>query len=190
MDRIVDFFDMFFKAEVEVLEAYKLPDLDAYNSKVDLLGKYLVPELKNSFGAKMNSLMDEEFYERVKNYPKTNERHLFRIDEYRNSIDKTVFLCMISEPDASKSWKELDLLLVIEIENNDFKIVTKFFLTNSHELGHPVWNSGGGKKDYEKIVNGEYLLNEKSLGKCISTKRLMEPIDDEVSMIIYNNDEI
>ncbi|MCH2045018.1 MAG: hypothetical protein MK212_12950 [Saprospiraceae bacterium] len=82
MNELQNFLNEFLTAEAEVSNKYRQPDLEAYNAAVDQIANYTSEELNLSFGAKLVQLRDANDYERVKNYPLSIPRHIFRIDQY------------------------------------------------------------------------------------------------------------
>lgn len=187
MKEIISFLDEFFEAEKKVLTTYMVPDLKTYNNAVDSIAMYVVPELKNSFGAKLNTLNDPSFYERVKNFPAPEKRLLFRIDEYETTEKDKLYVCYVSNYNPN-GWKSYFDFFIVGIIDSELKIISKFNYSDRGMGGNKRWYFGGGNKKYMHKLNGEYLLNKDSLGNQISIHRILEPSNDADSMKEYSKD--
>ncbi|MCG8541523.1 MAG: hypothetical protein MJA82_16530 [Clostridia bacterium] len=178
-DEVIAFLEEFFAAEQTLLERHLKPNLQAYNDAVDAVARYAVPELKNSFGAKLAQLRDAEYYERVKDWPPPAGRVLFRIDTHEAPDGAPLYSCLVSNSKPRKA--KVFARFIVKRTDGALKIDATFHLTDNGMGGAPQWYFGGGDKRYLRIVEneyeeGEYLLDEASLGRKIATERLTEPV--------------
>jgi len=190
MKNTIEFLENFLEVEKEAITASDIPDLENFNSKLEFMNEFLVDSLKNTFGMiPITELSDADYYERVKDYPAPTKRHIFRIDEYKTGNNTTIYLCFISErtPD---DWKEFHTLLILEKIEKKMLITSKFTFSDDETDSTKRFYFGGGEKNFMTIIKDKYLLNKKVLGTLIKVNRLLEPAQDEESMIGYNSDEL
>lgn len=187
MEEIISFLNNFFNSEVEALKASDIPDLEDFNSKLELMNQFLIEPLKNKFGMiPLTELDDEEYYESVADYPAPDPRLLFRIDKYVTSNQEEIYLSYVSHnnPDGFKSYFNN---FVIMHTGGKTRIHAKFNFSD-RGMGIKKWYFGGGDDRFMKEVDGEFLLNEKSLGAKIEINRILEPSSNEDSMKEYNKE--
>ena len=187
MKDIVVFLNDFFKAETDLLNAYEVKPLNIYNSAVEKISEYTIKELNESFGAKMNENNYEVFYNEDGMNPQS-PRHIFRIDEYELGNGEVLYVCYVSEINPDDDWKEYYNMFLIKKIDGKLKIITKFALDDMD--GPLAWRAFGGDDSFKTEEPERFVLNKKSLGKQIKIHRILEPSNDDVSMQLYNQDEM
>ncbi|WP_024769963.1 hypothetical protein [Aquimarina macrocephali] len=187
MKEIEEFLNHFFEEEQKILNAYLKPNLENYNNTIDNIARFVVSKLENGFGAKLNSLRDDSFYERVKNFPSPQKRFLFRIDQYETDNNDHLYHCFASDSNPD-DWKSYLNSFVVGKVGGELKILSMFFFSDKGMGGEKKWHFNAGEDKFMNKENGQYLLNIESLGDRIEINRITEPSDDADSMKEYNKD--
>ena len=178
-ERIIEFFNKFSEAEVKILDSYTKPNLVDYNNSVDNIAEYVIDELKFAFGARLNELRDDFFYESVKEFPLSKKRTLFRVDEFETASKKTVYKCFISNANPIRA--SLFGFFIVSHIDGQLKITSKYNCTD-RGMGEYNWHYRGGKEEFMQKVNEEYLLNKVALGTKIKQYEILEPIIDNTQI--------
>ena len=191
MNRIQEFLNQFLIAETHLLNQYCIPNLEAYNAAVDKMANFTTDEMKYAFGGKLISLRSEKAYERVRNYPDSIPRYIYRIDEYISQAGTPLFACYLSESSPDDDWFEYHTLVLVEEINDKLKIIARFAYSENDSGNYVYTLTGGGKSWVGKfVIETKYSkeLIPDSFGKKINTLRLMAPESCKQSMLEYEKD--
>jgi len=191
MNRIQEFLNHFLIAETHLLNQYCIPNLEAYNAAVDKMANFTTDEMKYAFGGKLISLRSEKAYERVRNYPDSIPRYIYRIDEYISQAGTPLFACYLSESSPDDDWFEYHTLVLVEEINDKLKIIARFAYSENDSGNYVYTLTGGGKSWVGKfVIETKYSkeLIPDSFGKKINTLRLMAPESCKQSMLEYEKD--
>ena len=191
MKKIQNFLENFLDAEVDSSNKYRVPNLEAYNAAVDKMANFTTDEMKYAFGGKLISLRSEKAYERVRNYPDSIPRYIYRIDEYISQAGTPLFACYLSESSPDDDWFEYHTLLLIEETDNKLCIIASFTFTQNHSGNYVYTLVSESSRDEFFSFNKEdnnYELIPDSFGKKINTLRLMAPESCKQSMLEYEKD--
>ena len=191
MKKIQNFLENFLDAEVDSSNKYRVPNLEAYNAAVDKMANFTTDEMKYAFGGKLISLRSEKAYERVRNYPDSIPRYIYRIDEYISQVGTPLFACYLSESSPDDDWFEYHTLVLVEEINDKLKIIARFAYSENDSGNYVYTLTGGGKSWVGKFVNETKYSKElipDSFGKKINTLRLMTPESCKQSMLEYEKD--
>ena len=191
MNRIQEFLNQFLIAETHLLNQYCIPNLEAYNAAVDKIANFTTDEMKYAFGGKLISLRSEKAYERVRNYPDSIPRYIYRIDEYISQAGTPLFACYLSESSPDDDWFEYHTLVLVEEINDKLKIIARFAYSENDSGNYVYTLTGGGKSWVGKfVIETKYSkeLIPDSFGKKINTLRLMAPESCKQSMLEYEKD--
>ena len=191
MEKIQNFLKNFLDAEVDSSNKYRVPNLEAYNAAVDKMANFTTDEMKYAFGGKLISLRSEKAYERVRNYPDSIPRYIYRIDEYISQVGTPLFACYLSESSPDDDWFEYHTLVLVEEINDKLKIIARFAYSENDSGNYVYTLTGGGKSWVGKfVIETKYSkeLIPDSFGKKINTLRLMPPESCKQSMLEYEKD--
>ena len=191
MNRIQEFLNQFLIAETHLLNQYCIPNLEAYNAAVDKMANFTTDEMKYAFGGKLISLRSEKAYERVRNYPDSIPRYIYRIDEYISQVGTPLFACYLSESSPDDDWFEYHTLVLVEEINDKLKIIARFAYSENDSGNYVYTLTGGGKSWVGKfVIETKYSkeLIPDSFGKKINTLRLMAPESCKQSMLEYEKE--
>lgn len=127
MEQIIRFLEKFFEVEAKVSSLKGKRDISAYNSCLEYYYSMMVEELRGATGyMPMTSMRSDDDYEKLMNYPDDNQRHLFKISEYKHDKYGRVWVAYVSAQNPRPEIKRLNNAIFV-IEEQGYK-VAKFIL--------------------------------------------------------------
>lgn len=152
MEKIQNFLKKFLDAEADSSNKYRVPNLEAYNAAIDKIADFTTDEMKYAFGGKLISLRSESAYKRVRNYPDSSLRYIYRIDEYIRQAGTPLFACYLSEYSPDDDWFGYDTLVRVEEIDDKLKIIARFAYSENDSGNYVYTLTGGGSSWLGKFV--------------------------------------
>ncbi len=173
MEKIIEFLNAFFKAEIDAHQAWIRPDNGDFNNKIKIMDSFLVEELQQKFGMRTREIDkagNTEYFEEFKNTIYASPRHIYKIAHYVHPKYNDVYLCYVSGfLGENPKFKWLGDCLFVSKEGDEFKIVKTFWWDENSFRTNMVWKEFKGYSD----------LTMKEAGKRIQVKRFMSPDEDQ-----------
>ena len=186
MKQIIQFLDDFMEAEIQVMQKFLRPNLEEYNSAVDIISDFTVNELNESFGAKMRRLKRPEYYERVKNYTPPTKRLIFRIDE-NHLGEEILYKCFLSKVGPS-NYRSYFSLFIIGVKAGKLRILASYSFSNKGMGGGKKYYFHAGVNRFNVKFNEYQIFDDKTLGAPMNINRILEPADDRESIEEYEKE--
>ncbi|WP_196887671.1 hypothetical protein [Aureivirga sp. CE67] len=176
MNEIKQFLNSFFDAEVEAWHASTKRDTDDTRQKIDKMHSFCIEKLHNKFGLVRTLVYEsDDFYERNKDAPKSNPRHLFKLSYYSHEKYGDLYLAYVSiNSPRMSSIKYFNCFFIANI-NNKLQIVKSYFKSQNEYDYTYDWVEGEGLQN----------ITFETAGKFISCERYLEPSSCEFSMKDY-----
>ena len=180
MKEVKEFILKFFKKEASAYDKWLNPDFKLFNKVLEDLHLDVTLAMNGTLG--MIPLLKpekDEFYERYKDEPPTNPRHLFKISHYESSTYGDVWVCYCSGTNPRINSPILTHAFFVIREEKEFKVARKYILSDQGGMSTEYWwEEGPGLHD----------LTFELLGELQGVERYLEPKDRRGALKLYHQD--
>ncbi|GAA4272697.1 hypothetical protein U6A24_08080 [Aquimarina gracilis] len=177
MKEVQELIDNFSQDEALAYDAKKKPDYEFANQALRNMHQHTISALAGQMGLIYKTKNEsDEYYEKKKNKPAYNPRHLFKISHYNHQKYGEVWIAYVSTVNPDPDIKLLSHAFFIVKEDGDLKIARIYIYSNQRGMSTTY--------DWEGL-NGYQDLTFESLGELIEVNRILEPLDYQDSLKLY-----